>query len=319
MTEALHVVFGAGQIGTPLASLLRARGHRVRLVRRAGRGPDGIDLRLGDAADAAFAAAACEGAAAVYHGMNPAYDAKVWARDLPRLADSLIAAAGRAGARLVVLDNLYMLGRPGGRPLDEDSPVEPVSRKGEIRARVAERFLEAHRRGDARVVIGRASDFYGPGGVATHFGDAFWPGVLKDGTGNLLFDPATPHAYHYTLDVAEALATLGAAPDDVTGRWWMLPAAPAGASRALVERFARALGTPIRIRRMPKPLAAALGWFVPILREIAEMAYQWEEPFTVSDRRFRERFGEATRVTPLDDGATATAAWARAHYGGRRA
>ena len=124
----LHVVFGAGQIGSPLARNLLAAGHTVRMVRRAGGGPDGVELRHGDAGDPAFAAAATEGAAALYHCMNPAYSTRVWAAELPRLMDSLIAAAARNGARLVVLDNVYMLGRPGGRPLDEDSSIAPCSR-----------------------------------------------------------------------------------------------------------------------------------------------------------------------------------------------
>uniref|UniRef100_A0A832I4S3 NAD-dependent epimerase/dehydratase family protein n=1 Tax=Eiseniibacteriota bacterium TaxID=2212470 RepID=A0A832I4S3_UNCEI len=317
MPTELHVVFGGGQIGPRLARRLRARGHAVRLVRRSGAAPEGVDLRLGDAADPAFAAAACEGAAAIYHCMNPAYSAAAWGRELPRLADSLIAAAGRSGARLVVLDNLYMLGRPGGRPLDEDSPVAPVSRKGEIRARVAARFLEAHRRGEARVVVARASDFYGPGGTGTHFGDAFWPDALRRGRGPLLLNPDTPHTYHFTDDVAAGLVTLGAAPEDVLGRWWMLPAAPAEPSRALVERFSAALGRPIRVQGMPRALVGLVGLFMPIVRELAEMMYQWDEPFVTSDRRWRERFGPGVEVTDLDAGARATVEWAVRHYGAR--
>ncbi|NJD10162.1 MAG: NAD-dependent epimerase/dehydratase family protein [Gemmatimonadetes bacterium] len=314
MSAERHVVFGGGQIGPRLARALVERGHEVRMVRRSGGAPAGVELQLGDAGDPAFATSACAGAAAVYHCMNPAYSAKAWAGELPRLADALIAGAGRAGARLVVLDNLYMLGRPGGRVLDEDSPVAPVSKKGEIRARVAARYFDAHRRGDCRVVVGRASDFYGPGGTGTNFGDAFWPGALKKGAGPFLPNPDTPHTYHFTADVAEALAALGTAPDDVTGGWWVLPAAPAESSRALVARFAAALGRPLALKGMPMPLLRTVSLFVPILRELAEMSYQWEEPFVTDDRRFRERFGEV-QVTPLDAGARATAEWAVRHYG----
>ena len=39
------------------------------------------------------------------------------------------------------------------------------------------------------------------------------------------------------------------------------------------------------------------------------MQYQFEEPFLVDDARFRARFGDT--VTPLDEGARATVAWAR--------
>ncbi len=314
MSESkLHVIFGAGQIGVPLAKELMARGCRVRMVRRVGGAPAGVELRTGDAGDATFAAEAAAGAAAVYHCMNPAYDAALWARELPRLASSLVAAAGRANARLVVLDNLYMLGDTHGVPMNEATPVNPCSRKGEIRARVAEQFFDAHRRGDAKVVSGRAADFYGPGGVGTYFGDAFWPRVLAGKSGQVLSDPDIVHTYHYTLDVAAGLATLAEAPDDVTGQWWMLPAAPAETTRAMIRRFGAALGREIAIERMPGFLLAAVALFMPMLREIREMGYQFAGPFLVDDSRFRARFGGAP--TPLDRGAPAMVEWAKGYYG----
>ena len=310
----LHVVFGVGQIGTPLAQRLVAAGHAVRTVRRSGRTIEGADLRLGDAGDAAFATAACEGASVVYHCVNPAYDATVWARELPRLASSLVAAAGRAKARLVVLDNVYMLGKPAGRPLSEASPIAPVSRKGEIRARVHEQLMAAHQRGDVRLVMGRASDFYGPGGTLTYFGDPFWPNVLKSGAARVLANPDTPHTYHYTLDVAAGLATLGTAPDDATGRWWMLPCAPAETTRQMIARLGTALGRELSVQRMPAWLLRLLALGVPILRELVEMSYQWDEAFVIDDRKFRERFGATP--TSLDEGARGTVHWAKEHYGG---
>ena len=120
---------------------------------------------LGDAADPAFCAEAARGAATVYHCMNPPYSTRVWAELVPRYMENLLAASAKAAARLVVLDNLYMLGRPGGRAFDEDTPMNPCSRKGEIRARAAERLFAAHRQGDVVATAGRASDFYGPGGT----------------------------------------------------------------------------------------------------------------------------------------------------------
>jgi len=316
MAQDLHVVFGAGQIGPRLARRLRERGHAVRLVRRSGPGPEGIETRHGDAGDPMFAAEAARGAAVLYHCMNPTYSASAWARELPRFADALVAAAGRARARLVVLDNVYMLGRPKGRPLDEDSPVEPCSRKGEVRARVDERLMAAHARGDARVVVGRASDFYGPGGTGTHLGDVLWPKALASGVAQVVVRTDTPHTYHYIPDVVAALAALGEAGDDVTGRWWMLPAAPAETTAQLVARAGRVLGRELRVQRMPPFVLGALGLVVPILRELAEMSYQWDEPFTVNDARFRERF--ALAPTSLDEGVPAMVAWAKEHYAARR-
>src|SRR5215510_6897552 len=113
MAEELHVLFGGGQVGLPLARILAGRGTRVRIVKRSAGGlPEGVEIVQGDAADLNFCVEAARGASTVYHCMNPPYYARVWAELVPRYMENLIAAAGRVGARLVVLDNVYMLGRP---------------------------------------------------------------------------------------------------------------------------------------------------------------------------------------------------------------
>ncbi len=309
----LHVIFGSGQVGTPLAARLLAEGKRVRVVRRsAGAVAEGAETRRGDALDPMFCAEAAMGASVVYHCMNPAYSTSVWTEQVPRYMENLISAAGKAGARLVVLDNVYMLGKPAGRPLGEETPMNPCSRKGEIRARTAERLFDAHRKGEVRAVVGRASDFYGPGGGLTYLGDYFWKPALKGKTIRIPIDPDAIHTYHYIPDVASGLAVLGSAPDDALGRPWMLPCRPAESLRRLAERLARHLGHPIKVSRVPPLLLSALSLVVPLVRELQEMAYQWDEPFVVDDRRFRERFGLAP--ADAEDAARATVEWALAAY-----
>jgi hypothetical protein len=227
--------------------------------------------------------------------------------------DNLIAAAGRTGARLVVLDSVYMLGRPGGRPLDEDTPLNPCSRKGEIRARAAERLFEAHHRGDVLATTGRASDYYGPRGTRTHLGDYFWPRALRGKKAWVFVNPDAIHTYHYIPDVAAGLFALGCAEADVYGRPWMLPCAPAAKMRELVARMSSKLGREIKVGGVPPWLVKAMGMFVPLMRDVGEMLYQWEEPFVISDRRFRERFRQ--QPANVDDAAAATVAWAKQHYG----
>jgi nucleoside-diphosphate-sugar epimerase len=309
----LHVVFGAGQIGTPLAERLVRAGHDVRVVRRTpGTPPAGATLRTGDAGDALFVAEAVRGARVVYHCMNPAYSTSTWAHELPRWRTALVAAAASAGARIVMLDNVYLLGRPNGQRLSEQSPIAPCSKKGEIRAREWQAWLAAHHKGDVRLVCGRASDFYGPGATLTYFGDAFMPAALGSGVARWLTRIDTPHTYHYTLDVAAGLAELGAAADADTGRWWMLPAAPAVSSQAMIDLLGEAMGQKLRVQAVPTLAIRGLSMFVPILRELGEMGYQWSEPFVVDDRAFRTRF--SAKPTPLEQGVPAMLDWARQHY-----
>ncbi len=313
MNSELHVVFGAGQVGLPLARLLTLAGKRVRIVKRSAASvPEGVEARLGDATDPSFCIEASRGASTVYHCMNPPYDASVWAELLPRYMDNLIAASAEAGARLVVLDNLYMLGRPDGRTLNEDTAVNPCSRKGEIRARVVERLFDAHRKGVVVATEGRASDFYGPGGTQTGLGDYFWPRALAGKTAYSPYPLDAIHTYHYIPDVAAGLMALGCANSDAFGRPWMLPCAPAENLRSLVTRVARTMNRPIKAGQVPRWLVKAIAVGMPLMRELDEMLYQWDEPFIVDDKRFRERFRQT--AADVDQAASDTAAWAMKHY-----
>jgi nucleoside-diphosphate-sugar epimerase len=308
----LHVVLGAGQVGSLVAERLAARGLNVRLVRRTAvaeaRSSGGVEMVSADLADAAAAARAMEGASVAYHCATPPYH--TWHERLMPLTLGILEGAARASARLVVLDNLYMYG--DATRMDEDTPVAPRSQKGLLRAKMAEALLGADARGDVRVAIGRASDWFGPGATGTaQFGDRFYRRLLAGKPVPCLGDPDEPHAYAYTPDVAAGLVSLGER-EDAFGKVWMLPVQPAEPTRAVIGRFERALGRDVAITRVRPWMLRALGVFVPDAKEVVEMLYQWRQPFTVDDRRFRAAFGFGP--TAWDEAISTTIAWARPHY-----
>jgi nucleoside-diphosphate-sugar epimerase len=315
MKNELHVVFGAGQVGFFLAKNLLEAGKRVRIVKRnVGGIPDGCELMLGDALDLAVCRRACTGATVVYHCINPEYSAKVWGATLLPLMDNLIAAAGEANARLVVLDNVYMLGRTGGKPMNENIPNNPCSKKGEIRAYVAERLMAAQRLGNVQAVCGRAADFYGPRGTLTLFGDFFWKAVLNGRPAILPANLDMVHTYHYIPDVARGLVQLGCASEsELSGNpVWMLPCQPAVTTRELAERFSLYLEKPVHMKKMSNWVLKPLGLFIPIMRELGEMTYQWDEPFIIDDSRFRKSFDVA--LASVSEAAMDSVKWAQKSY-----
>lgn len=316
-TSRLHVVLGAGQIGTLLARSLRERGERVRQVRKgkASASTEGHEWTSGDLSDPTFAARVMEGAVAVYHCVNAPYHE--WPKLLPPLQSGILAGARATSAKLVVLDNLYMYGR-AGEPMRETTPVRPCSKKGELRARLAEELLAAHGKDGVRVTIGRASDFFGPEvTLAAVFGERFYTRVLRGKLGEGLGNPDMPHAYSYGPDVAEGLRLLGAAEDDAFGRVWHLPAAHQGPTRELADALSVALGGKAELGSVPPWLFRALGLFVPQMREVPEMLYQWDQPFLLDDSAFRRRF--SVEPTSVEDAVRETAAWARGRFGVARA
>jgi nucleoside-diphosphate-sugar epimerase len=302
MTRELHVVFGAGQVGSALARRLRSDGHRVRVVRRSS-APlgDGIEAVAGDARDRAFAIRAAQGAAVVYHCMNPSsYSKKAWTEEFPALGEAIIAATLAANARLVCLDNLYMYG-PSAERVTESSPMRPVGAKCTVRAEWSDRLERARREEGLRVAVGRAGDYFGPGAAESHVTEAGVRGLLDGTRPWVLGDPSAPHAYSYLPDVVAGLAALGK--DDFEGviHLPVIEIAPS----ALWSRIASALGVDVRPRRGGAFLVAVLALFMPLFRELKETFYQWDRPFLIDDSKFRTRF--AGLATSLERAIEATA------------
>ncbi len=286
----LHVVFGAGQVGTQVAALLARRGLRVRIVRRSARPVDArIEVMSGDAQDPAFAARAVEGAAAIYHCMNPSrYTAAAWEQEFPRQGEALIHAAVTHGARLVVLDNLYGYGETDERR-NESTPMRAQGRKGKVRIAWAERLDRARREQGLRYVVGRAGDFFGPGASQSAISVE---GIRKMAGGAPVWLPGNPntlHAFSFVPDVAEALAALGTAESDVEGQLFHLPVIEVKPA-ALVQSIAQNVGVTPKIRAGNRTFFRLLSPFVPLFRELLETLYQWERPFLADDSRFRRRF-----------------------------
>lgn len=124
------------------------------------------------------------------------------------------------------------------------------------------------------------------------------------------------HSYTYVEDIARALVSLGEN-DAALGRPWMLPTAPAESTQALATRLEPLLGREVKVARIPGFVLKMLGLFSPMMRELAEMAYQWELPYVIDDSQFRATFGYG--ATPIETQCAEVAAWARAKYGPNRA
>jgi nucleoside-diphosphate-sugar epimerase len=299
MNTAQHVIFGTGAIGLATLEALRHRGETVRVVNRSGaaRVPEDVEVVAGDASDPGFTTAVGQGARVVYQTLNPGYHRFV---EFPALQAAVLAAAEASGARLVSLENVYMYGRPEGQPLTEDHPYRPHTKKGRIRAQMARDLLAAHQAGRVEVVIGRASDYFGPrGGAQSPLGDRVFPAALAGKTATVYGDPDQPHTYTYIPDIGEGLAVLGEHPD-TPGQVWHLPNDPdTRTARQLVDIIYRQAGQPAtKVRGTPTLVLRALGLVNPVVRELVEMQYEFQEPFLVDSSKIATKLG--IHATPLE-------------------
>lgn len=304
----LHVIVGAGATGSATARLLAARGDRVRIITRSGSGPDiaNVERIATDATDQARLIELTTGAAALYNCANPQYHR--WATDWPPLAGSLLATAEATGAVLVTLSNLY--GYTPDGPMTPQQPLDAPSKKGAIRAAMWHDALAAHEAGRARVVEARASDFIGAGiGDTAHMGDRAMRRIVAGKGVQVFGSPDQPHSWTAVADVARTLVAL--AHDPTTwGRAWHVPSGAPLTQRELVHRIcARGGLAPASVSTMPRLLVKALGLVIAPLREMAEVEYQFTEPFVIDASETVERLG--IDATPLDETIDAMLAAAR--------
>jgi nucleoside-diphosphate-sugar epimerase len=307
--DSTDVVFGAtGGIGGAVVAELLRGGRRVRAVSRRGEAPEGAEGVAADAADSAEAAAASRGAGVVYHCVNPGYTR--WPELLPPISRSILGAAESSGAKLVFADNLYAYGPVDG-PLREDLPAVATGAKGRTRVEVADELLAAHQDGRARVTVGRASDYYGPGGANSTSGDPVFGRTLAGKrpawTGKL----DVPHTFHYLPDVARGLVTL-AERSEADGGVWHLPAAEPLTAQQFFDLVFEAAGrpTPAKAQIAGPALLAVAGLFSPTLRELRETAYQFRRPFVIDSSRFERAFGRL-EPTPHREAVERTVEWFR--------
>lgn len=278
----------------------------MRMVSRSGHAqvPGGVETVAADLSDLQAAREATDGAAVVYNAVNPPYHR--WVDLFPPIHTNVIDAATRAGARLVMTDNLYLYGRPGDKPMSEESPVTPATPKGELRAHMAAQLLDAHEKGDLEGVIGRASDYSGPRCHQPHGRTG-----LRSTTGGkkaqVMGDPDTRHSYTYLPDIGRSLVTLGAS-DVATGQVWHILSPPATTTRQFIGAIADQLDTH-GISVMPLALLAVLSWFSSMLKAVRDKVFQLETDWVMDDSKHRKTFGHGE--TPIEEAIAATLEWYR--------
>ena len=302
----MHTIVGAGAVGSGTAIRLAEQGHDVRVITRTGTGPANtrIELVSADASDAKRLTELSAGAEALYNCANPPYNK--WATAWPVLGSSFIATAEATGARLITMSNLYGFGR-GTMPMRATDALAPFTKKGQIRSDMWHNALQAHRDGRIQATEVRASDYFGPGlGETSHLGDRLVPRLLAGKNVSVIGATDIIHSWSYIGDVCDTMATLGT-DDGAMGRAWHVPTLAPVTAAEMVRQLCRQAGIdPVQVKQIPKLALRAAGLIMPVMRELPEILYQFEEPFEIDGADTTETFG--LKATPLDEQMRATIA-----------
>jgi nucleoside-diphosphate-sugar epimerase len=305
-SKGLQTILGAnGTIGAPLAKELRAYTDRIRLVSRNPKRTDAADeLFPADLSDPDQVEKAVAGSAIVYLLVGFDYNLKVWRERWPRLMRSAIDACIRHKAKLVFFDNVYLYDQDSLSHMTEAAAIRPPSKKGEVRREIAEMLMQAAQAGKLQALIARSADFYGPGNGKSFLLEVVYKNLKKGKKANWFMDTDKRHSFTFTPDAAKATALLGNT-GDAYNQVWHLPTDPqALTGREMAALFAREMGGPAGVSVLPMWLLKALGLFMPIMREMPEMMYQYDRDYIFDSGKFTARFGIA--ATPYAQGVRET-------------
>ena len=301
----ITILGAGGVISNEVVTLLAARKQPIRLVGRHAHALPGVQEALSaDVSDKEQTIRTVAGSSIVYLLVGLKYDHKLWAETWPGIMANAIEACKRAGAKLIFFDNLYAYGKVNGA-MTEETPFNPCSRKGEVRARIATSLINEWETGSLNAMIARAADFYGPNASNGVPNILVFEPLSKKGTASCLASDSSPHSYTYTVDAARGLVTL-AESESAWNQTWHLPTAPnPPTGKEFIAMAAKALGVAPRYRVLSRPMVRFIGWFKPVVGEVYEMLYQNDSPYLFDSSKFAKAFGFSG--TPYAEGIRATA------------
>ncbi|OAE39407.1 NAD-dependent epimerase/dehydratase family protein [Agrobacterium tumefaciens] len=308
--QPLALVLGVnGGVGGQVSRMLLQRGWRLRAMTRrkpAAEVAGNVEFVAGDAMNRQDVLRAAQGARLIVHAVNPPGYSD-WEKQVVPMLDNTIAAAESCGARIVFPGTVYNFGSDAFPLLTEESPQQPFTRKGALRAEMERRLKMASMRG-VPVLIVRAGDFFGPDAKNNWFSQM----LVKPGRPvRSVRNPAVPHAGHqwaYLPDVAETIGRLLDRAADLPAfavfhmeGFWDFD------GLQLVAAIERVVGHPVKQRRLSWTGIRLAAPFVPLFREVLEMRYLWQMSIRMSNRKVTAFLGGEPR-TPIDVAVSTTLA-----------
>ena len=299
----ITILGAGGAIANHLVDELAAETEPVRLVGRSPKPVARLQTLAADLSDPSQALTAVSGSRIVFLLVGLKYDRVVWRELWPKIMRNTIEACKRSGAWLIFFDNVYMYGKVDG-VMTEETPFNPCSKKGQIRAEIASTLLEEMKTGNLTALIARCPDFFGPRAPTGVANVLVFDNFAQGKPAYWLVNDSLPHSFAFTPDAAKSLVVL-AKSESAWNQTWHVPAAgnpPTG--KEFIDQAAREFGVRPRRRLLIRPMIKMAGWFDTTIGELYEMLYQYDRPYLFDSTKFQAAFG--LKPTPYADSIRAT-------------
>jgi nucleoside-diphosphate-sugar epimerase len=290
----MQTILGSGgAIGTDLAKALKQFTDEIKLVSRNPVKVNDTDILFSaDFADPSQISKAIEGSEICYITVGFEYNIKVWQQKWPEFIRNTVSACVQHQTKLVFFDNVYAIGGDNVKHITENSPISPTSKKGEVRAWIDRYILEEVEKGKLDAIIARAPDFFGPVKKQNSLlMNLVYDNMAKGKTAQWFGNPDAIHTMGYTPDLAKGTAILGNCADAYNQIWNLPVDMNSLTGRELVKLFANEMNASDKIQAIPNWMIRILGVFIPFLREMPEMMYQFDRDFNFDSTKFINKFG----------------------------
>lgn len=288
-----QTILGAGgSIGIELAKNLKDFTSDIILVSRNPKKVNPTDsLFSADLTKKEEVFKAIEGSKITYVTIGFPYKTSVWKEIWAPFIQNVISACLLHDSKLVFFDNVYAIGADHVHHITETSPISPTSVKGEIRAEVDRLILASIEKDNLQAIIARAPDFFGGNSRANSvLINLVYDNLVKGKKAQWFCNAKAIHTMGYVPDLAKGTALLGNT-SEAYNQIWNLPTDPQKITgEEWINLFATAMNAKNSYSVLPNWLIRTIGVFVPVMKELAEMNYQFDRDYYVDSKKFIDFF-----------------------------
>lgn len=297
----MQTILGAGGgAGTEITRELSNYTKEIRVVSRNPKKVNDTDqLMKADLTDPKQLDEAVKGSEIAYVTIAFPYNIKVWRELWPKFMKNLIDTCTKYKTKIVFVDNVYMYDPKYLNNMTEETPINPISQKGKVRAEVARMLMDAVEKNKVEAIIARAPDFYGLGVVGSMLYQSVYLNLLKDKSPQWLGKLDVIHNFIYSKDIGKAVALLGNTKDAYNQVWHLPTTDKKLTNQQWIELMMNAMNKQKKIQTMPDWMISLVGLFMPILKELQDVGYQFKQDYFFNSSKFNKRFN-FTPISPED-------------------
>jgi len=289
----MQTILGSGgAIGIELAKALKEYTSQIRLVSRNPKKVNETDeIFPADLLNPSEVNEAVKGSTIVYVTVGFPYNLKIWKENWPEFTANVIDACITQNCKLVFFDNIYMYDPDHLNGMNEKTPINPPSKKGKIRAEIAEMILSKVKEGKLIALIARSADFYGPGIKNTSMlTETVFKPLSSGKKANWMASLNFKHSFTYTPDAGKATALLGNSEKAYNQVWHLPTAENPFTGQEWINAIAKEMNVKPKTQTATKFIVKLLGLFIPLMREMPEMMYQYDRDYVFNSDKFTNHF-----------------------------